>query len=48
MELYRIMAIGEDGLEFCIDDYLYEYQLDAKIEQARENYPCAQLFLEKH
>ena len=44
---YRVMMIGEDGLEWCLDDGLTEAQAFDAAEAARDNYPESKAQVER-
>lgn len=44
---YRLMAVGEDGMEFCVNNYVDEDDMDEFYTQAEDMYPGAQLWWEQ-
>ena len=44
---YRVMMIGEDGLEWCLDDGLTEAQAFEAAKSASEDYPGSKAQVER-
>ena len=48
MTRYRIMIEGEDRTLFCYENDLDLEEIDKWLEEARENYPNANLMVESY